>query len=332
MYKKSNLREFIFGLPCLNETYPKLYRLPPRIFKKLSKAIQNLCRNLSGTRIRFLSKTSKLHFSAKVPRLSSLDNFSRNGQFGIDLYLNRKYYETYYQKKKIDHWFEFDSSQLYEFEIYLPIYGALEEIWIESEGEFLPPSPYLYKEPLIFYGSSITQGGCADRPGMSYTAILERKLNLDFVNLGFSGNGLGDFPIAEYIAETPAKAIILDWGANWIRRLGYNEFCQRYEKFIRIIRERQPTTPILLLNLPKVGDEVKFQRVRDYVKKFRDHVIEVFEKLKKEGDENLFLGNDLNFIPLDDEVSTVDGTHPNDFGFIKYAEGIEKLLKQMKIV
>ena len=66
-----------------------------------------------------------------------------------------------------------------------------------DEGAVIKPArPFALSKPVVFYGTSITQGGCASRPGMSYTAIVGRKLNLDFVNQGFSGNGLGEPEVA----------------------------------------------------------------------------------------------------------------------------------------
>ena len=63
-------------------------------------------------------------------------------------------------------------------------------------------TPFRTAKPVVFYGTSITQGGCASRSGMSYQAILGRQLNLDFVNLGFSGNGKGEPVVAAWLRRS----------------------------------------------------------------------------------------------------------------------------------
>ena len=106
----------------------------------------------------------------------------------------------------------------------------------------------------------------------------------------------------------------------------------RYEKFYSIIREKHPTTPILLINLPKVRAETQSPSYHEYVLQYRQHIEGVYNKLKEEGDNYVWLIPALSFIGLNDDIATVDGTHPNDLGFSKYAEKILEFIKNEKIL
>src|SRR5581483_1784049 len=95
-----------------------------------------------------------------------------------------------------------------------------------------------------FYGTSITQGGCASRSGMSYQAILSRMLNLDFVNLGFSGNGKGEPELATAVADIDAAAYVLDFAQN---NPTVDSLRAVYEPFLEAIRSRHADTPLLVI-------------------------------------------------------------------------------------
>ena len=105
-------------------------------------------------------------------------------------------------------------------------------------------TPFAVAAPVVFYGTSITQGGCASRPGMSYQAILGRRLNLNHVNLGFSGNGKGEAAVARAVAEIDAAAFVLDFAQN---NTDVDSLAQVYDPFIGILRERHPDTPIVAI-------------------------------------------------------------------------------------
>ena len=102
------------------------------------------------------------------------------------------------------------------------------------------------RSPLFFHGTSILQGGCASRPGMAHTNILERWLNRECINLGFSGNALLDLEIAELIATVDASMFVLDFLPN----ATVEQMKERAEKFYSIVRSKHPDTPILFVEDP----------------------------------------------------------------------------------
>ena len=123
--------------------------------------------------------------------------------------------------------------------LYLPLYMPVKVlgIGVDTEARVAPAKPFALAKPVVFYGTSITQGGCASRPGMSYEAILGRRLNIDFVNLGFSGNGLGEPEVARAVAEIDAAGFVLDFGAN--HKTG-EAMREAYAPFLDAVRARHP--------------------------------------------------------------------------------------------
>jgi hypothetical protein len=77
---------------------------------------------------------------------------------------------------------------------------------------------------------------------MSYQAQVSRWLNLDFINLGFSGNGLGEPAVAEAISEIDAACFVLDYWGNPSPEV----FQATLPKFVGTLRRKYPRTPILI--------------------------------------------------------------------------------------
>ena len=115
---------------------------------------------------------------------------------------------------------------------------------MDDNARIEPPAPFAAAKPVLFYGSSITQGGCASRGGLSYQAMLGRALNLDFVNLGFSGNGRGEPEVARAVAEVDASCFVIEFAQNCPT---VEELRERYTPFLEVVRAAHPRTPIVCL-------------------------------------------------------------------------------------
>jgi hypothetical protein len=162
-------------------------------------------------------------------------------------------------------------------------------------------------KPVLFYGTSITQGGCASRPGTAYTAIAGRLLDRPVINLGFSGNGTMELPLAELMGEVEAAAYVLDCLWNMSPEM----VTERAEPFVRRLRELRPTTPILLAedcNYMDALPTAKGEIVRGLV-----------EKLTAEGMPGVYYLSAKGMMGEDSE-GTVDGCHPTDLGMMRQAE------------
>src|SRR5262249_15816577 len=133
-----------------------------------------------------------------------------------------------------------------EVTLYLSLYKPVKvlAIGLAESAKIAKPKPFAVSRPVVYYGTSITQGGCASRSGMSYQAILSRILNLDFVNLAFSGNGMGEPEMARAVAAIDASCYVLDFAQN---NRTVESVAQVYAPFIETLRAKHSDTPILAI-------------------------------------------------------------------------------------
>ncbi|MDR1892884.1 MAG: hypothetical protein LBQ48_07755 [Oscillospiraceae bacterium] len=200
------------------------------------------------------------------------------------------------------------------------MYSALSDLYIglRDGSELLPGGEYVNEKPVVFYGSSITQGGFASRPGNAYPAILSRRLNMDFINLGFSENAKGEIEIAEYMAGLPMTAFISDYDHNApdIAHLKLTHL-----RLYEIIRKQNPELPYLILSKPDVDISPKDARLR------REIVYDTYKRAAESGDRNVyFIGGERLFGGAGRDCCTIDGCHPNDLGFYRMADVIGEVI------
>ena len=201
--------------------------------------------------------------------------------------------------------------------LYLPLYNGVTsvEIGVPKGCTLSAPDRAAIKppKPIVIYGTSITQGGCASRPGLAFPAIVGRQLDTPVINLGFSGSGKMEPAMAELLAELDPSAYVLDCLANMSPEL----VSARVEPFVKTLRAAHPDTPILL---------VEDSSVRNVCPTEKGNILRaIHQKLTAEGVKN------LHFVPNqgmlgDDTEGTVDGCHPNDLGMMRLAEVMSKAL------
>ena len=212
--------------------------------------------------------------------------------------------------------------------LYLPLYNGVRSLEIGVPGgATIEPGPARPKErsrPLVFYGTSIIQGGCASRPGAVHTALLGRGLERPVVNLGFSGNGEMDLALAELMGEIDACVYVVDCLPN----LNAAEVEARVEPFVEKLREARPETPILLVEDRSFANAAWLESRRRHHEASRAALRRGFEALQARGVRGLHYleGNDL--IGHDGE-GTVDGSHPTDLGFFRQAEVFRPVLERI---
>jgi lysophospholipase L1-like esterase len=202
-----------------------------------------------------------------------------------------------------------------QYVLYLPLYNGVNEleIGIPREMRLSKFEESDLKDAIVFYGTSITQGGCASRPGMAATSIVSRRLNTPVINLGFSGNGQMDIELAELLCEIDPAMYVLDCLWNMSSDL----VMERVEPFIKRLRTIRPSTPIIL---------VEDSSIRNVPTPKGDILRRIYAKLKAEGDENLYLLPNTGMLGEDWE-GTVDGVHPNDLGMARQAAVFTKYLE-----
>jgi len=310
------------GLPWLAENKGELIRLPNRLKDQLPPAVWNLGLQPSGGRIRFRTDATRLAIKLEYPSKPNMTNMHAFGQTGVDLYIDGVYASTAIAPttaeigKIIDHTF-FDNlpKQDREITLYLPLHKpvAVHAIELNDDAKLAKPRRFAASKPVVFYGTSITQGGCASRSGLSYQAILARQLNIDFVNLGFSGNGKGEPAVANMVAEIEASVFVLDWSQN---NPDPASLTAVYEPFLKTVRAKHPNTPIIAITpIAASRETVKWPQ-------FRAHITEVVTKHIAAGDKRLTLIDGLTLLGPTQYDGLVDGVHPNDLGFQWMADGL----------
>ena len=255
-----------------------------------------------------------------------MKNMHAFGQTGVDLYADGVFRGT----AIADHdskpgvtseytYFKEEPRTGREITLYLPLYMPVKVLGIglDAEAHVQPAKPFAVSEPVVFYGTSITQGGCASRSGMSYQAILGRMLNLDYVNLGFSGNGIGEPELARAVASIHASCFVLDFAQN---NPTLESLTQAYAPFLEVIRSAHPETPVLVITPIYSAHESWSPDAR--LEDMRELIRQVASKRIAAGDRHLEIIEGTDLLGPSRGDGLVDGTHPNDLGFQWMAEGL----------
>lgn len=206
--------------------------------------------------------------------------------------------------------------------IFLPRNEIVEsvEINVPENASLQEPTPYKYSEPIVFYGSSITEGGCCCNLINSYNAILSNRLDFDYYNMGFSGNCKGEIEVAEYLGRLSMSVFFLDYDHN---APTIEHLAETHEPFFKKIRELNPDLPIVIMTRPQA---VYFEdnRIR------RDIIRKTYENAINGGDKNVyFIDGERFFGDKERHLCTIDTVHPNDLGFHRMADVIEPVLKNI---
>ena len=200
--------------------------------------------------------------------------------------------------------------------MFLPLYDGVVklEIGIDSTCVIKKPEPW-HQNPIVFYGTSITQGGCASRPGMAHTNIISRKLGVDCYNFGFSGNGRMEIPIAQLIAGIDARFYVIECLPN----MSYEQVLKNTMPLAEIIRKARPDTPIIFVDNPMYDGASLDDTLRFSINRKNAALKNEFNKLKAKGLENIYyIENESS--PFNDHEGEVDGVHLTDLGFMRYAD------------
>ena len=210
--------------------------------------------------------------------------------------------------------------------INFPVHAVVEslEIGLAPEATIKEAIPYRDIKPVIFYGSSIVHGSVSSRPGNIYPTILSRELNLDFMNIGFSGNAKGEPVLAEYLATLPMSIFVCDYDHN---APTVEHLEETHYRFYEIIREKNPDVPYIMITRPYYWTSI---RNSEDILKRRDVIMSSYIKARKSGDKNVYFidGMSFNVAPHQYEL-TVDDVHPNDSGFVRMADSIGTVIRHI---
>lgn len=314
----------VWGLMYENDSF---CRMPDAVAKATSGGVYALHENSAGGRVTFATDSKYVAIACHVRSIGKMSHFTTIGSAGFDFYEENdflcSFFPPYDYKEGYSASYTFADSCERKLLINFPLYTTVESLYIgiEKGAKLEAYNPYRDLPPIVYYGSSITQGGCASRPGNAYQAKLSRELLVDHINLGFSGNAKGEEVMAEYIASLPMSAFVMDYDHNAPNAAHLEA---THGRFYEIIREKNPELPIVFTSAPDVHHRPDVYEARRRV------VMQNYVKYRAAGDKNLYFVDGASFYQNTDvDFCTVDGCHPNDCGFYYMAKGFLPTLKKI---
>lgn len=307
-------------------------RLPAGVTTNMNEGVRAMKHHTSGMQFRFSTDSKSLAFKW-IPYSGglSMDHMPSTGVSGIDVYRF---------DAKSGRWLYAATGRIWDARkggslkiawtpgeaclVNLPLYNGLREFSLgidpNAEVRSLGPRKSGIDKPVVFYGTSITHGGCASRPGLAFVNVVGRDLDVPVVNLGFSGSGVMEYEMSEHLARIDASCYVLDslWNMDFDRHGGRRNVNVNYEPFIRNLRAKRPGVPIVMAEQCDVfcgGPNEKDRYIRA-----------LYEKLVAEGWQNLVYLSKTEMYSGDGE-GTVDGCHPNDLGMASMARAFGGAVK-----
>lgn len=308
-------------------------RLPTSYKNKVRKPVWDLSKNSAGISIRFNTNSSSVKVKWALLNDTKMNHMAETGIKGIDLYCKVNGVWTYVNtgrptaKENESTLISSLSPGEREFKLYLPLYDGTTKVEIGIESGSVIKKPAADKQlPIVFYGTSILQGGCASRPGMAFTSIISRKLNVDCINFGFSGNGKMDPPVAELISGIKASYYVIDCLPNMTAK----QVTDSVIPLAKTIRAKNPKTPIVFVENVEYTRAIFQADLKKSMNEKNQALKTEFNKLVQGGMKDLIYIPAAGSIGTDNE-GTVDGTHLTDLGFLRYADYLIEKFRENKL-
>lgn len=300
-------------------------RMPEAVAETVSKGVLRLHDNAAGGRVRFATDSARIAIRANLHKIGKMPHFALTGSAGLDLYADGRYVKTFIPPFTVEGGYEsvieLETAERREITINFPLYTGVNylEIGLTEDAELWAPAPYRPLKPIVYYGSSITQGGCASRPGRSYQSVIERRLNVDYVNLGFCGNAKGEPEMGEYIKNLPMSVFVYDYDHN---AKTTEQLQSTHEPMFLQIREANPDLPIVMMNRPNFYLSPAEQEGRAVIET-------TYQNALNRGDRNVYFISNEELCALCLDEGTVDNCHPTDYGFASMAKAIGDVLEEI---
>ena len=309
-------------------------RLPLAYQPSVRPAVWGLSKTSAGLSVRFQSDASSIRVRWKVLYDNTMNHMADTGTKGLDLYCwhagGWRYVNTARPTGATNEALLVDNMgrQMRDYRLFLPLYDGVTEleVGVDSTSTLQKP-PARTQPPIVFYGTSITQGGCASRPGMAHTNIISRKLDVDCINFGFSGNGKMEQPIAELLADMEADFFVIECVPN----MEVEEVRTRTVPLANTIRKKHPTTPIVFVENLIYERAFLEDSLMNLIEQKNAALRSGYEQLRAQGDTHVFYVGHQGALG-DDHEGTVDGVHFTDLGFMRYADFLIGKFRQLGLV
>ncbi len=308
------------------KTEPEFKRLPDEVGENVNPGVKRLYKNTSGGRVRFCTDSRYVAIRAVMPEVTLMAHMPLLSSAGFDIFvdtpdgMHSRYFSSFRPEVGMKDGYEseakFTDRRLRYITINFPSYSNVKslEIGLQKGAVLGEGAKYRNRLPVVYYGSSITQGACASRPGNMYQNIVARETGLNYLNLGFSGSCRAEKKIVDYMAGLEMCAFVCDYDHNAPNPA---HLLNTHLDLYKAIRAAHPDIPYIMLSRP------------DFVKSFddsilrRDVIIDTFRYARESGDKNVYyIDGEGIFRGHFEDCCTVDGTHPNDIGFLLMAQTI----------
>lgn len=307
-------------------------RMSKSVAEQVNDGVENYSRYGAGGRVRFSTNSPYVALKVEYEHCSLPTVNNHCVSFGFDLYQLEEGKEVFvaaarpvagFDRKHGEYKMETRSVEMTEYTLNFPIFCAIKslQIGLQKGSAMGPGAEYFNDKPVVFYGSSITHGAAAGRPGNTYESFISQKYNLDYVNLGFSGSARGETVMAEYIAGLTMSLFVCDYDHN---APNAEHLEKTHYPFYELIRQKQPDVPYVMISRPTyyMRPEVNEKR--------RQVIIDSFERAKANGDRNVYFIDGATLFEGEAAMScTSDGIHPNDLGFFRMAGKIGPVIAKI---
>ncbi|MBP7933977.1 MAG: SGNH/GDSL hydrolase family protein [Phycisphaerae bacterium] len=327
-------RELVVEGRGWNHTEEFYHRLPAKAKGVVPKSVWGLSTDSAGLCVRFVTDASRIAARWTVTSKSlAMPHMPATGVSGLDLYVRhqgkwrwlgagRPVNSPTNEVNLVDN----VPAGPHEYLLYLPLYNGIKSLEIGVAPSAIlsqpPPRPATRSKPILVYGTSIAQGGCASRPGMAHVAILGRMLERPTVNLGFSGSGKMEPAMADLLCEVDAAVYVLDCLPNMTTAM----VSERIEPFVETLRKARPHTPIVLVENELYEHAAVLPDVASGLAEKNGALRNAYEQLKAKGVGRLTYVSGDGLLGGDGE-GAVDGVHPTDLGFLRIAQALAPVLR-----
>lgn len=315
-------------------------RMPDDVALASSNGVAHLNSMTAGARVRFSTDSKYIAIKVRMPAVHRMYHMPLTGSSGFDLYIDTpegSYFRAVlapdvdFREGEFECITELPDDGFNNYTIHFPLYDRVAEVFVgvQESAKMGSGMDYGYGgKRIVYYGSSITEGGCASRAGMAYSNIISRRFNIDHLNLGFSGNAKGEDAMIDYLASLDPLIFVCDYDYN-APNLEHLE--PTHKKLCRVFREKNPDTPMIIVSKPNFIERNPTWSFTSSAPR-RASIFDHYMELINAGDRNAyFIDGEGIFMGTcyDPNDCTVDGCHPNDLGFFLMAERFGNTIQQI---
>lgn len=324
-----------YGLMHTNGRY---HRMPYDVAEAVNDGVRGLNNHTAGGRIRFRTNSDYVAIHATVSASQGkMAHMTTIGASGFDMYLIengkaiffKSFLPVYNFAEKFEQIIEFPDKTEHDVLIHFPLYNTCSDLYIgvQESSYVVKSTPYTYSTPIVFLGSSITQGGCASRPGNTYSNMVSRHFDVDIINLGFSGSCRAEDAMCDYIPTLNMSIFVYDYDHN---APSQEHLANTHERLFKKFREKHPNIPVIIMSMTDVP---RSKASLENTRKRREIIKATYDNAIKKGDRNVYFIDGQEVFKLAGYADcTVDGCHPNDLGFYCMAQSVIKVIEENNLL